>query len=85
MKGKIEKGLKKVFKKYGYDGCQIEDYGDDYFYVKYIQLDDRLTEQFNLKDFNKMAKEELKCKSVSFDRVDAFPNGFAAYSAGIQF
>ena len=82
---KIKKGLNGALKKFGYDDCEVEDYGDDYYYVRYIQLDDRLTDEFTLKDLNKIVKDKLKCESVSFDRVDAFPNGFAAYSGGIQF
>ena len=88
MKTKIEKTLTKVLKKFGYDGgCQIEGYEEDeYFYVRYVQLDDRLTDN-HYSDYNKIEgniSKELGVSSVSMDRVDAFPNGFAAYSISID-
>ena len=88
MKKEIQKLLKENLKIFGYDGnCEIDgDKEDEYFYVRYIQLDDRLIDKHYdkfSKVENKMAKE-LKCKSILMERMDAFPNGFATYNISVN-
>jgi len=87
-----ENTIKKVFKamltKFGYDGyCDIEDYEDGCYDVRFVQLDDRKIDKY-FTEFSQLEKSMLKplgAESVSHDRMDAFPNGFASYKFILQF
>lgn len=67
------------------DTSEIEE-GTEYLYAEFTyQIDDRNNDRGSDKDIMKNLRKVLGSKyGVTLDRVDAFPNGYAAYKLTID-